>query len=389
MMTAPTATYYVAPTIRSYVRSLCAAMAITGIAVFSAQANDVGSEKGRLQVCAIPGTASMSAVIEIPATGNYTISGEKVGQTNQLSVVLDHPENTNNPRITQETHNGTLWLHLDLQTTHCIYLDAVAPVLDRTDLNLSGASVTPDWKPAGENDAAATLSFQYFNGSEGSYYIASEAGKVLLFSKHQLKTGSNLSKDRVNRVDVTDPKVSALALVAYGKSLKQLSLRDFNYVDLDKLNARANSLDPRDKDAIKTWVTSLASKIYPRPHSQLLLSLPERGPVRLKFTNTTLEGGKLAGLGFYWDGDVSLSGGSLAYPIDVFANIQTLLIDFDSGTVINSDIASESKMIFSTIDSESDSVESGPNRINMIALASVMQVAARKTLDKLLFSKSE
>jgi len=353
-------------------------------------------EAGRLQICKITGSSAALDEIEIPADGKYVIAAEKVGLP--ADVVINQSDFSTDPgsasqgqnnsalkdRFSVENRNGKVLVHLKFNGLPCIYLNAEAPVLKGSSLTLSGTHVVPSWATAVSGFNVGGLSYRYFNSIDQTYYVASEVGKTLSFAVHGLQTGSNLNRDQVHRVAVSNPEVLALLPAAFKENLEKLNQFDINLIDTGKLKIDPENLDFHSSSGLAELVSQFKKALQPPPHSRLILALPKRAEVRMVFTNTTLVGNKFEGLGFYRDLNLSNTSDlspEIVVPIDAFINFQSAVIDLDTATLVASQSYADGRVFHTSIGSENDPADSSTDPLKMSALRQVVTQGVFKVMN--------
>jgi hypothetical protein len=311
-------------------------------------------ELGRLQICKTDGPTSSSNVVEFPVDGKFSIPATKVGTKNdiiitQSDVVGDAGSDTQpvinkslQGQISVTKRDGKTWVSIDLHGQECAYLNASAPLLDRAGLTLSGTHVVPDWQ---QKDGS--VSYRYFNSIDQTIYVASNLGNTLNFVTHDFSTGSNLSHDRNSNVANTNKKSQNIVPSALVSVLSQLGQYDNNLIDLEKYNVNVKDYDVDRAEDVRKLVGLLVTAVHPAQHARLLLALPVKGRVQMKFTNTALVGNRFEGMGYYRDSTLSVvfdSDHNDYVPIVAFVNFKVVLIDIDTATLIATKTESETQM---------------------------------------------
>jgi hypothetical protein len=352
-------------------------------------------EKGRLQFCVAEGSAGAQQGIEILADGKYLIDGAKFGlkepivvkQTDFLSSLDASSQAQQNStlvdRFRVENRDGKLVVHLDTKYSPCLYLNAEAPSLGRDDLTFSGSQVAPDWSSGAEGGDFKGFSFRYFSSLDQTYYIASEVGKRLSFVVHDSQLGSNLSHDRVDRETVTNPKVLALVPNAVKLRLLGLNAIDSNVVDLAKYNIDVQDLDLQNAAEVTALSAQFTKAVRPPPHSRLVLVLPARSQIRMKFSNTMLLGSKVEGLAFYRDSNIVSTSNTQVVPIVAFASFQAAVIDVDSSKLMIAKSYSDGVLFNGPLAPEVDLVDTITDHNKFTALTTVVTVAVARVINEM------
>ena len=376
------------------------AVALTVVAMLLACTSRVyaesnsGVEIGRLQICSASATAQSE--VEIPADGKYVIAAEKVGlpeavvitQTDFSTASDSGPQAQNNnglkDRFSLENRNGKVVVHLKFNGLPCLYLNAAAPVLKGSNLTLSGTHVMPDWISGGKGAQIEGLSYRYFNSVDQTYYVASEVGRSLSFAVHGMQTGSLLNHDRVQKVAVSNPEVLNLLPLAFKAKLEQLNQFDINLIDAEKLKIDIQNFNLQSSSGVAELVAQFRSTVQPPPHSRLILAVPKRGDVRMEFSNTTLVGNKLEGLGFYRDASLSTSSDTdreVIVPIDAFINFQSVVIDLDTATLVATQSYADGRLFFSSVYPETDLADSITDHKKLVALKRAVNMGVSKVMN--------
>lgn len=294
-------------------------------------------EQGRLQVCKTRMTFGEQGTIELPVDGKYLVPAAKAGTKEDLIITqtdfsaaqaaVDRPQ-----RATMLQRDGASWLRIDLKGQNCTYLHAAAPALNRPGVTLSGTVVLPDWHPTD-----AGLTFRYLNSLDRTLYIASEIGKEISFITHDFSTGSNLSHDQNLRVANTNRDAQNMVPEAIKAVMPAVGQFDVDPVDTESYGLSIKGLDTESAGDVKKLVAAFVTAVQPTAHSQLLLALPARGTVNMKFSNTTLVGNKFEGIGYYRDSTLRViydSNHNDYVPIVAFINFRLVLIDLDTASVV-------------------------------------------------------
>ncbi|TDK66460.1 hypothetical protein [Sapientia aquatica] len=364
---------------------------LLGITSAYAQEN-MQLEIGRLQVCNPADTTKN--VIEIPVDGKYRIAGVKVGLTEPLVITpiefsQNPPRSTSGNRFKLENRDGKLVAQLNFNGVSCIYLAAQAPVL-KNNITLSGTHVSPSWNSEADGTNVDGISYRYFNSIDQTYYVASEIGKTLTFAAHDSQTGSNLNSDHINKIDVSNPKIVGLMASAFQSNLERRNQYDSAVIDLEKLNINVNELDVSSSSDVTTLIGKLKEALQPPAHSRLLLALPKKGKVQLKFSNQALIGNRLAGQGFYRDSNVVATGDTgpeTIVPMTAFINFQAALIDFDSGKLITSQAYADGRLFFSSQFPIVDITDAIVDKQKIVALNTAVNVGVASVMKGIFESK--
>ncbi len=363
-------------------------------------------ENGRLQICRIavaPGSQSApQKELDIPVDGKYVVTAAKLGLTEPIIITQTdfspgadaasqaQANSTLRDQFKLENRDGKLLVHFDAFGAPCIYLNAAAPSLVGGNVTLSGSRVAPDWLPKVEGNNVSGVSYRYFNGVDQTYYVASEVGKNLSFAVHDMQTGSNLNHDRVQKVPVTNPSVLMLVSNAFKANLEQRNQYDTNLVDLGKYNINVQDIDLHSSADLRALVAQFTKAMRPPPHSRLILALPVRGQVQLKFSNTTLIGNKMEGMGFYRDSNLYMTadmGRDDFVPIGAFINFQAAVIDIDTATLVASQHYADGRMFFRPPVPEIDLVDTVSDVNKFIALNGVVRDGVGKVMNEMFVVK--
>ena len=363
-------------------------------------------ENGRLQICRIAVASGSQSTpqkeLDIPVDGKYVVTATKLGLTEPIIISQTdfsssadaasqaQANNSLRDQFKLENRDGKLLVHFAADGAPCIYLNAVAPSLTGGNVTLSGSRVAPDWLPKAAGNNVNDVSYRYFNGVDQTYYVASEVGKSLSFAVHSMQTGSNLNHDRVQKVSVTNSSVLMLMSNAFKANLEQRNQFDINLVDLGKYNINAQDIDLHSSTDLRALVAQFTKVMHPPPHSRLILALPVRGQVQLKFSNTTLIGNKMEGMGFYRDSNLyatSDMGRDDSVPIGAFVNFQVAVIDIDTATLVASQHYADGRVFFRPPVPEIDLVDTVSDVNKLIVLTGVVTDGVGKVMNDMFVVK--
>jgi hypothetical protein len=248
-------------------------------------------------------------------------------------------------------------------------------------VTISGSYAAPDWSPSTDGKNSHGVSYRYFNAVDQTFYVASDVGKTISFIVHDADVGSHMNHDRVDREAVTNPEVLGLVAKTFKLILHGMNQFDNSSVDLDKYHIDVQSLDVHDATQVSAFVAQFVKAVHPPPHSRLILALPVRGEIHMKFSNTMLTGGKVAGLAFYKDSNIYNTNSVEIVPIVAFASFEAAVINLDSARLSISQTFSEGRVFDGTKVPAVDLIETTSDPRKLSALRGIVRTGVERVMN--------
>jgi hypothetical protein len=307
-------------------------------------------EKGRIRICMDRGEDAPKAarIVEIPLGGNFQIPPAKGSTEKPVSIAQTNFPAPASPgakpvivtpdgyTVNIEEKDGIAVARIDLAEHGCVYLDSMGPAFDTQNVSYSASDLVPEWKAPAAKVAPAT-SYAYFTSVEPTWYIDSEVGKGLQYVIHDADTGSYVHRDRMNNVAVDNDMIRSSVAKQFRRELAGLHQYDFNILQSAEFAATLQSGDLKKDANLASVLAQFKKNVKPQPGSRLIVVVPLRQPVTVEYSNATIYGSKVEGLGFYVDyriGTESTQNGSGTGSFDVFLNCRAAVVDVDSGNIL-------------------------------------------------------
>ncbi|MEO8675321.1 MAG: hypothetical protein ABI569_07065 [Casimicrobiaceae bacterium] len=168
-----------------------------------------------------------------------------------------------------------------------------------------------------------------------SYQVLSLVGDHLTIARQGPQTGSHLDQDDYLAVPVAESAFDDIAVVAAEGAIRKA--RAGAAVTMLRANRAiysvGDALIKADSEQARSLVAWVAKAAPPTPDSRLLLILPYRAEPQFLTYNGYRGSGSVAGLGLYI-GDATVDREPIPGFLGVFANLQLVLIDTQTGAIL-------------------------------------------------------